>query len=446
MSTNQLPTKGTENWGDILNSWLSQLGPENLGGIHNGDTASRPSGLTADDEGRVYVDTESQEILRWDGSAWQTTLSGNKESKFNIQSKTADYTITTAEAETGLNGFSNDGATGTIKFTLPDAVAGMKVTIINTEDQTLQVQSVNDDKIYTTSITSGTELLITTTKASVTELYCINGTEWISNGSSSSWIEPHIDAPTVLNVVVNNVNDIDLSWVDNSSDEIGFRIYRSTDGTNFTELSTVLADITTYKDTAASPNTDYWYRVTSYNSIIESGPTNAENISSGMGVNDPGNFSANPADYAGNIQVGWKIGGGWVFQTNGTTGLIMAPWDETLDLRWKNTRTSTTGTDSETDGAANTAAMANATHPAANACATKNINGFHDWFLPAKDQLHSLILYVIDSTADYHFSFSYYWSSSQVGPAYAWLESTAGNQLQLTNKGSAYGVRAVRSF
>ncbi len=59
MPTNQLLTKGVRNWGDILNSWLSQLGPASLGGIHNGDTASRPAGLTVDDEGRVYIDTES---------------------------------------------------------------------------------------------------------------------------------------------------------------------------------------------------------------------------------------------------------------------------------------------------------------------------------------------------------------------------------------------------
>ncbi len=43
MPTNQLPTKGARNWGNLLTSWLGQLGPASLGGIHNGDTASRPS-------------------------------------------------------------------------------------------------------------------------------------------------------------------------------------------------------------------------------------------------------------------------------------------------------------------------------------------------------------------------------------------------------------------
>ncbi len=188
MPINQLPTKGDKNWGDTLNSWLGQLGPASLGGIHNGDTASRPAGLTVDDEGRIYIDTESQELLNWDGSAWQILLTGNVEQKFNITAKTADYTITPAEAETGLNGFSNDGASGIVKFTLPDAVAGMKVTIINSEDQTLQIEKSGDDKIYTTTITAGTELLITTTKASTTELYCINGTEWITSGVVTQWL------------------------------------------------------------------------------------------------------------------------------------------------------------------------------------------------------------------------------------------------------------------
>ncbi len=194
MPTNQLPIKGDRNWGTTLNNWLKQLGPESLGGIHNGDTAGRPAGLTVDDEGRVYIDTESKELLNWDGSAWQILLTGNQEQKFSITAKTTDYTITPTEAETGLNGFSNDGATGTVVFTLPDAVAGMKVTIINAGSQTLQVQSVNDDKIYTTDIPIGAVKLENNTNSKSSVFYCVSGTKWIVRDKGGVWAVPPLPA------------------------------------------------------------------------------------------------------------------------------------------------------------------------------------------------------------------------------------------------------------
>ncbi len=349
MAINQLPTKGTKNWGTILNSWLGQLGPASLGGIHNGDTASRPAGLTVDDEGRVYIDTESQELLRWDGSAWQVLLTGNQEQKFNITAKTADYTITTEEAETGLNGFGNDGATGTVKFTLPDAVAGMKVTIVNGESQTLQVQSVNDDKIHTINIINGTKLLINNTKASVVELYCINNTEWVLNGIADD-------------------------WTDNPSD-----------------------------------------------------------------------CTADPSEYAGQIKVGWIIGGGIVFQTDGTNGLIMANEDET-DQLWC-TAAMEQNANSITDGASNTAGLSNSTFPAANTCASKVLCVLSDWYLPAKDQLDILYQYVQTDLVRYNFTSAVYWSSTVPFGGYdSWSQDFNDGSQSLINKQTSHKVRAIRSF
>jgi hypothetical protein len=59
-------------------------------------------------------------------------------------------------------------------------------------------------------------------------------------------------------------------------------------------------------------------------------------------------------------------------------------------LQWKNARTSTAGTTSMFDGAANTAAMVAAgiaDHPAAQFCVNLNIGGFTDWYLPAIQEL-----------------------------------------------------------
>ena len=60
-------------------------------------------------------------------------------------------------------------------------------------------------------------------------------------------------------------SQINLSWTDNASNETGFRIERSSDGTSFTEISTVGSNVTTYADTGLSASTQYWYRVRAYN-------------------------------------------------------------------------------------------------------------------------------------------------------------------------------------
>jgi len=57
---------------------------------------------------------------------------------------------------------------------------------------------------------------------------------------------------------------ITLTWTDNSNNEDGFKIERSTDGSTFTQIDTVGASITTYTDDDLEDNTVYYYRIRSY--------------------------------------------------------------------------------------------------------------------------------------------------------------------------------------
>ncbi len=68
--------------------------------------------------------------------------------------------------------------------------------------------------------------------------------------------------------------DVTLTWNDNSSDETGFRVERSTNGSSFSVLDTVAADVTTYSDETIQPSSTYWYRVNAYNEFGSSGYTN----------------------------------------------------------------------------------------------------------------------------------------------------------------------------
>jgi hypothetical protein len=69
-------------------------------------------------------------------------------------------------------------------------------------------------------------------------------------------------APDSLVVSILDSVSFTLTWADNSSDETGFIIERSTDGISFTTLAAVAADITTYTDIDNfNPALRYYYRV-----------------------------------------------------------------------------------------------------------------------------------------------------------------------------------------
>jgi hypothetical protein len=104
--------------------------------------------------------------------------------------------------------------------------------------------------------------------------------------------------------------------------------------------------------------------------------------------------------------IGEPFGGGYfagyishTADGNPTHALIVAPratgatgtsYTLTTSLRLKTVNTTTAGTTSDFDGAANTAAMDTAgiaDHPAAEFCVGLSIGGFSDWYLPARYEL-----------------------------------------------------------
>ncbi|MEI8210337.1 MAG: FISUMP domain-containing protein [Methylococcales bacterium] len=73
-------------------------------------------------------------------------------------------------------------------------------------------------------------------------------------------------APTSLNGNVLSNTKISLSWTDHSTNEDGFKIERKTTSSSYVQIATILKDITSFTDSTLSPNTQYNYRVYSYNS------------------------------------------------------------------------------------------------------------------------------------------------------------------------------------
>jgi len=88
-------------------------------------------------------------------------------------------------------------------------------------------------------------------------------------------------APTELKATIVSKDQIDLIWKDNSNNETGFKIERKADAGSFIEIGSTSADITSYSDKSVSLNTNYTYRVYSFNQVGKSAQnSNEPNIQS----------------------------------------------------------------------------------------------------------------------------------------------------------------------
>jgi len=84
------------------------------------------------------------------------------------------------------------------------------------------------------------------------------------------------NAPSNLIATVISRSQINLSWTDNATNETGFRIERCKGSTctNFAQIATMGANVTTYANTGLNANTSYRYRVRAYNASGNSAYSN----------------------------------------------------------------------------------------------------------------------------------------------------------------------------
>jgi hypothetical protein len=170
------------------------------------------------------------------------------------------------------------------------------------------------------------------------------------------------------------------------------------------------------------------------------------------------------------------------------TGATGTGYTLSTNYTWKNALTTTSGTTSTFDGAVNTAAMVTAgiaNHPAANFCVGLSINGYTDWYLPARfendiayqnlkpttnsnNTLHGTNLYAVPQRTSNRtasvpgitsavafqsggaeaFVASSHWSSNEFSASVAWrMDYTTGAAANTSNsKTSSYAVRAFRKI
>ena len=185
-----------------------------------------------------------------------------------------------------------------------------------------------------------------------------------------------------------------------------------------TGTATVGSTLTTTNGTwtgAPAPTFTYqWQRAT----VDISGQTSStyviQSADAGLSVrcvvtatNSLGAVSANSNNTSIPLTIGQSFGGGFYAGQISTTGNSVADYNLVIgpvasaqsSLQWKTANTSTSGTDSDIDGPANSTAMNNASHPAAQFCEGLTVGGFSDWYLPARNEL-DVCYYNLKPTTD----------------------------------------------
>ena len=124
-------------------------------------------------------------------------------------------------------------------------------------------------------------------------------------------------APTSLAATAVSSSQINLTWTDNATNETGFAIERSPDGTTFAPLATVAANVTTYQNTGLTASTTYHYRVRATNGA---GPSAWSNVANAQTT---GTAPAAPTNLTATAVSSTQINLAWTDNASNETGFAI---------------------------------------------------------------------------------------------------------------------------
>ena len=109
--------------------------------------------------------------------------------------------------------------------------------------------------------------------------------------------------PSNLAATPASSSKINLTWTDNASAETGFKIERSTDGTNYTQFLILLANMTSFQASGLNASTTYHFRIRAYDGPNHSAYSNIAVATTQATPAAPSNLTATPS--AGKITLNW---------------------------------------------------------------------------------------------------------------------------------------------
>ncbi|MGK7393484.1 MAG: FG-GAP-like repeat-containing protein [Candidatus Cyclobacteriaceae bacterium M3_2C_046] len=285
-------------------SWTDNADNELEFVIERAETSGGPftqiASIAADNE--AYSDTGLSEGLTYYYRV--KAISGASESDFT--SETSATTLTTIIAPDNLNATAS--GTGQIELTWDDNSDNESGFVIE--------RSLTSISGFSELITTSANITAFSDNTSLAEgttyfyrIKAVNGPSqslYSSEASDQTWIT--INAPTHMIATAVSANQVDLSWQDNSDNEMEFIIERSEEsGINFSPIGTTGApDITGYTDNSGLVgDITYYYRVKAVNSPSESATSDEASATTLPNIIAPDGLIASALSHE-QIQLSWN--------------------------------------------------------------------------------------------------------------------------------------------
>jgi fibronectin type 3 domain-containing protein len=289
---------------------VNQTGYSNLASARTFDVPPLPpTGLTA-------LAGNAQVSLNWNASTGATSYSVKRAGTSGgpyaaiataialtsytdntVVNGTTYYYVVSAVNSAGESADSNEASATPLAPPPPSAPSGLISTTISSSQINLSwSDNSNDETSFkierSTNGINFTQIAVTAANAiafgdsglapATTYYYRVRasssaGDSAYSNGSSSTTLATPPAAPSALTATAVSTSQINLAWSDNATNEQGFKIERSDNGVNFSQIATVEANVTTYSNMGLQANRRYYYRVRAYNSAGNSAYSNTAN-------------------------------------------------------------------------------------------------------------------------------------------------------------------------
>ena len=219
----------------------------------------------------------------------QVVISGTSTNGWNFSVNNMGNKIVIAGAST--TGFNNAGVIVKLRFNVSSSISVGNSTAVNLEDFIFN---------------EGSPIART------------------SNGRITFETNSIPTAPTGLVALSTGATDIQLTWIDNSNNESGFVIERTTDTTGtWTQIASVTQNSTSYTSSGLNEGTKYFYRVKSYNDNGGSDYTNVAFATTILVA--PSSLTGTPVD-VNNLALTW------VDNSSAEIGFILERKEYTTDF------------------------------------------------------------------------------------------------------------------